>query len=465
MAGRSRDDRLPPAGPGRRDRGSRRPRWRAAVAWLAACLSAGAAFTAPAATAVTARPQPVPPLSDAWVRRELRTMVRDAGFVSAAVLVRDGGRRFEAAAGEAEPGSGRPAPGDGFIRAASATKSFTATVVLQLVAEHRLSLRDPVERWLPGVVAGHGNDGRAVTVGNLLQHTSGLYDFARDFPDSAAAFERRRFQHLTARQLVGAAMRHRPEFRPAAAGEPRPRWDYSNTNYLVLGLIIDKVTGRGWRSEVRDRVIRPLRLRDTYLPGDDTGLRTPFAHTYQRFPDAPGWVDTTVRTMGWAGAAGELVTTPHDLDRFLTALLTGRLLPPAQLAAMRRTVPISQTLQRFWPGAGYGLGILRQPLSCGGYRWGHPGDVEGTMVRSGYSTDARRGLVLTADGTSSDEKKLAAAERAVQRFADRVLCRRGGDQAAQAVTSTGSPTATRPGRTTAALAPKLTPPPRPGSRR
>ncbi|MBI0315380.1 serine hydrolase domain-containing protein, partial [Streptomyces javensis] len=152
-------------------------------------------------------------LTEAELRRAVARTLEEAGFIGITVEVRDGHRRIHARAGEAERGTGRPMPYGAHYRAASVTKSFVATVVLQLVAEGRLSLSDPVDTWLPGVVSGNGNDGRRITVRNLLQHTSGIHNYAYsdDTGDSAADFERTRFDHVSPEQVVAGAMKHRPD--------------------------------------------------------------------------------------------------------------------------------------------------------------------------------------------------------------------------------------------------------------
>ncbi|MGW5690361.1 serine hydrolase domain-containing protein [Streptomyces asiaticus] len=363
-------------------------------------------------------------LTEAELRRAVARTLEDAGFIGITVEVRDGHRRIRARAGEAERDTGRPMPYGAHYRAASVTKSFVATVVLQLVAEGRLSLSDPVDKWLPGVVSGNGNDGRRITVRNLLQHTSGIHNYAYsdDTGDSAADFERTRFDHVSPERVVAGAIKHRPDFPPASADDPKPDWNYSNPGYVLAGMIIQKVTGRAWPEEVRDRVIRPLGLTGTSEPGDDPRIKAPYAHTYQRFPGSDSWTDTTLRNVSWGGAAGSLITTDRDLDRFYTALLSGRLLPPAQLAEMRRTVPVGPDFEVAFPHAQYGLGMIRQPLSCGGYRWGHGGDLEGATVRTGFTEGGRRSVTISSSGKTADDEQLLRAEKVMQGLIDRVLC-------------------------------------------
>jgi len=391
-----------------------------------AALLLAAALCGTAAASTTAQAaQSTGKLSQRQLTAEVERMLGEQGFVGISVEVRDGSKRIRARAGEAQLGTGKPVPVGAEFRADSVTKTFVATVVLQLVGEGRLSLDDTVERWLPGVVTGNGNDGREITLRNLLQHTSGIhnYDYTDDTGHTAEAFEKHRYDHLAPERIVEGAMRSAPDFPPADAGEPEPQWSYSNPGYVLAGMIVQRVTGRTWREEVHDRIVRPLGLTGTYAPGDDPHLPGPHAHTYHRFPGATGWTDTTERNMTQADAAGELVTNKRDVDRFYTALLTGRLLPPAQLAEMQNTVPVSARFQEIFPGLQYGLGLMRQPLTCGGVRWGHGGDNDGDFVRDGFTADGRRSIVITASGKVPEEGQLLRAEAAFQKLTDLALCK------------------------------------------
>ncbi|MFF2146741.1 serine hydrolase domain-containing protein [Kitasatospora sp. NPDC058190] len=301
----------------------------------------------------------------AWARLQLR-LQRDVDAIIAvgvtgvqARLVSSQGRSLTVTGGVADLTQRRPVAPDGYARIAGVTKAFVATAVLQLVGEHRLRLDDPIERWLPGVVSANGNDGRAITVRHLLQHTSGIHD---DYPDytSATDFYRHRYDTSTPEQTVARAMRHRPDFQPGT------HWKYSNTGYVLLGMVIERVSGHPWHEEVRDRIARPLGLDHTFWPGTSPTLPQPHARTCQRFTAGEPLVDVTEQVgPGTNGEAG-LVSTTADLDLFLRALLGGRLLAPAQLAQMKRTIPISEDFEELMPGARDGLGLFSRPLSCGG---------------------------------------------------------------------------------------------------
>ncbi|MFD6988794.1 serine hydrolase domain-containing protein [Streptomyces sp. NPDC059943] len=333
------------------------------------------------------------------------------------VLVRSTGphgTRY-ATAGVADAGTGRTARADDKFRIASATKTYVSTVVLQLVGEGRLSLDDTVEDRLPGVVSGNGNDGAKITVRQLLNHTSGLFNYTADFPAlaSAEAYEAGRYTTWTDSELVGIAMRHAPDFEPGA------KWSYSNTNYTLAGMIIEKVTGHSWQQEVTKRVIRPLGLRNTLAP--TTSPRIPGSHMkgYSAFGEGGRGIDITAFNPSGAGAAGAMISDTGDMTRFYRALLGGRLLKPAQLTEMRTTVRATE-LDPVWPGARYGLGLMESPLTCGGTYYGHAGDLPGYSTRDGVSADGRSVVVLeaTGDGSTSD----LSTEQAKNALIDQQLC-------------------------------------------
>ena len=331
--------------------------------------------------------------SHAGLQQALDVLTRQDGFPGALVEVRDEhGRRWAGRSGVAELGSRRPVPLGARFRIGSTTKTFVAAVVLQLVAEGRVSLDAPVERYLPGLIRGHGNDDRTITVRELLQHTSGLPDDTDDLPLLGEEFLRLRFHHYPPRQLLALALRHPPVATPGGA------WSYSNTNYIVLGLLIERVTGHPYGSEIDRRILRPLRLTHTLVPGDPPEIPGPHAHGY--LPVEGGGqtrlVDITRMNPSWSWAGGEMISTTGDLNRFFAALLGGRLLPPAQLAQMTRSVPAIGDWDQY-PGARYGLGLEQIPLSCGG-AWGHGGDIHGYSTRAWSTLDGRQvALSLTLE--------------------------------------------------------------------
>ncbi|MFG2377537.1 serine hydrolase domain-containing protein [Streptomyces sp. NPDC048504] len=332
------------------------------------------------------------------------------------VLAEAAGRheREHATAGLSDTAVGTPAETGDRFRIGSATKTFTATVLLQLVGEGQLTLDDAVERWLPGVVDGNGNDGSRITVRQLLQHTSGLFNYTSDFPemDTKENFLAQRYTTWTSRQLVAIAMRHAPDFAPGT------RWEYSNTNYILAGMIIERITGRSWQDEVEQRIIAPLGLHRTLAPGTSPRVPGPHMHGYSNFGSGEA-IDATVFNPTAAGAAGAVVSTTGDLVRFWSALLGGRLLRPDQLAEMQSTVP-APALAEEWPGARYGLGVMWIPLTCGGGYWGHGGDMPGYTTRDGSTPDGHRTVVVAVSGDGAPDG--LATERAMDRLIDHQLC-------------------------------------------
>jgi D-alanyl-D-alanine carboxypeptidase len=338
--------------------------------------------------------------------------IRDTGVSGVLAEVNIGSRRLRGTSGVADLQDGGPVNVDGYFRMGSNTKTFVSVVVLQLVAEGRLSLDDTVDHWLPGVVTGNGNDGAAVTVRQLLQHTSGIYDYANDLVariTSVEEYQKLRYESFTPRQLVAMALAHEPDFAPGQG------WSYSNTNYVLAGMIIRKVTGRDWADEVRDRIIRPLGLRHTFAPGNDTNLPDPHASAYL-YLDRDTRIETADANLTWADAAGSLVTTASDLNRFWAAIGRGALLHPAQQQQMRTTV-LATTFQDDRPGLRYGLGLEWSPLTCGGGYWAHEGDVPGFSTRTGVSKDGGTTVVISIS-TSAD----TPVDQAAWAMIDHVMC-------------------------------------------
>ncbi|MGW3208639.1 serine hydrolase domain-containing protein [Streptomyces sp. NPDC001135] len=348
---------------------------------------------------------------------------RDADAITAlgvrgvqARLVTPDDRNLTATSGIADLTTRRPVPGNGYFRIASVTKTFVATVILQLAGDGRLSLDDTVERWLPGVVSGNGNDGHAITIRQLLQHTSGIHD---DYPDytSAGNFNRHRYDTYKPEQTVARAMHHHPNFQPGT------NWSYSNTGYVLLGMIIQRATGHPWHEEVQDRIVRPLGLKHTFWPGTSPVLPQPHAETYQRFQPGEPLVNVTEQVgPGTNGEAG-LVSTTVDLNRFFRVLLGGRLLPPTQLAQMKQTIPVGRDFEPLMPGARDGLGLFSRPLSCGGRYWGHEGGDAGWISAVGVTADGRRSVTVSLSGVLAESgNDVLRVEQAESKLVDHALC-------------------------------------------
>ncbi|MEU3072685.1 serine hydrolase domain-containing protein [Streptomyces laurentii] len=366
----------------------------AAIVLTGAVITTGALFPP---TASAARPD--------TVQSSLNTLVADDGIPAALASVADReGRTRDYSAGVGDLKTGAKAPKDGQVRAASNTKAFTAVVVLQLVAEKKIDLDAPVDTYLPGLLRGEGIDGRHITIRQLLQHTSGLPEYV----DKGAILKDPR-RYYEPRELLDSALAQKAHFSPGA------KWEYNNTNYLVAGLIIQKVTGRPLGEEVNRRIIDRIGLRHTYFPTPgDMAIDEPHPKGYDREAADSPWRDVTELDPSWGWAAGAVISTNSDLNRFYTALLDGDLLPPAQLAQMRTTVPAEEA----GPGNRYGLGLFSRPLPCGGIYWGHGGTIPGYATLGGVTENGRAvNVALTALPSDS------ATEQHLQAAVESTLCR------------------------------------------
>ncbi len=291
-------------------------------------------------------------------------------------------------------------------RVGSITKTFVSTVALQLVGEGRLRLDDTVARWLPGAVPG----GAAITIRELLNHTSGLFNYTDDeqFLNAYLANPTRAW---TPQELLAVAAAHPRLFPPGTS------WSYSNTNYIVLGLVLQAVTGRDVATLVRERIVRPLHLDQTFLALD---ARIAGSHADGYIPPSltgtPGYLDVTDWSPTVAWAAGAVVSSAPDLARFYSALLSGRLLPRPLLHQMTTTVPAAL-------GLDYGLGIFRLATQCGTV-WGHDGSIPGYVSLAVADRPGGRSAVLLLP-TQPDAAIGAAFTRvevaAVCRMFDRAL--------------------------------------------
>ncbi|MGI5340659.1 serine hydrolase domain-containing protein [Streptomyces sp. CA-181903] len=302
-------------------------------------------------------------------------------------------------AGTGTNGANKPVqPGDHF-RVGSQTKTFTAVAVLRLVDEGKVDLDTAIERYLPGVVDGNGYDGNAITVRHLLQHTSGI---PTNTPNPQAEPD----GTYTLAALVRDGLSHAPAFPPGTS------FQYSNTNYEILGMLIEKVTGMPVGDVITSRVIQPLGLTETRYPKPgDRSLAEPAVHGYRGVRVGPffHWTDVTASLEpSLFHSAGAMTSTESDLAAFYQALVDGKLLSQASLEAMET------------PGAHapYGLGLDRLPLPCGGVAFGHMGGVPGYLSFSAATSDGRRVSLMTNSEVSLNSeaaigKMTAAASSAL----------------------------------------------------
>ncbi|MER7481483.1 serine hydrolase domain-containing protein [Streptomyces sp. NPDC126510] len=353
---------------------------------LAVALSVGTAALAPAAQAADRQH------GHEATRTALRALVEKGGLPGVAAKVRDGQGTWVGTAGHADTATGRERSAGEHFRGASITKTFVATVLLQLEAEGRLDLDDTVERWLPGLLRGNGYDGGKVTLRRLLNHTSGIANYTDDpaFLHNSAGpgFPEHRYDTHTPEELVAIALR-----RPPQAG-PESEPSYSNTNFVIAGMVIEKATGRSHAQEITRRILRPLKLRGTSFPGMSPHMPKPHPVGYSRLhQDAPGAEihDATEQNMTWLGAAGDVISTSGDLNRFQRALVKGHLLPQRQMKEMFEEVPAGH-------GTGYGLGIEFARLSCGVKVVGKSGRTNGSLSAMVGTPDGEHQLTFNING-------------------------------------------------------------------
>jgi D-alanyl-D-alanine carboxypeptidase len=251
-------------------------------------------------------------------------------------------------------------------------------------------------------------------VRQLLQQTSGLYDYTYDIYPTLTTPEgylRERWWTARPEELVAMAMRHAPA---------EQVWAYSNTNYVLAGMVVEAVTGRDWTTEVRERIIGPLRLRGTTTPGTWPFLPHPHARNYHQWTPGGPLIDTTIAIRALdSGADGSIISTAGDLNTFITALAGGRLLPAAQLAEMRTLVDIPTDPRGH---AGYGLGLYYHPLPCGGGSWTHGGNGPGYNVEVIATDDGARRLTIAEFSRSFDPVLEDARTAARWALVDRALC-------------------------------------------
>ncbi|MEV6152578.1 serine hydrolase domain-containing protein [Nonomuraea sp. NPDC052129] len=332
------------------------------------------------------------------VQQVLDWAVAEVGVPGIVADVKDGNRTWFATAGVADIETGTPRQPWEYLHTGSSGKAFTAAVLLALEAEGRLSLDDTVNTWLPGVLDAGGYDGNKITIRHLLSNTSGLFstglapEVAQRYA-TRAGFLQHRFDTYTLEDMLSLAVSQPP------VGAPGERFEYSNGGFHVAGAIIEKITGNSYADEVERRVIQPLGLADTYVrPVQDLAYPDPYPRAYSKMffkdgtdlatltpenweslmedPSMPPLDVTQVNSSG-AWSAGNVVSTTGDMIRFVSALASGTLLPPAQHRQMWTTV---STEGSYWmPHARYGLGMFEfdkqvtggRPLrGVGGSLWG-----------------------------------------------------------------------------------------------
>jgi D-alanyl-D-alanine carboxypeptidase len=324
----------------------------------------------------------------------------DSGFTGVQLRVHDERGGWVGSAGVGRLGESEEPPTDGHCRIGSNTKTFIATLVLQLVAEGKIGLDTPAGVYLPEF----GLD-RRITVRMLLQHTSGVFNFTGEFYDDGTfapgipvkgkEWVDSRFKTYRPEELIRLALSKPARF------EPGTDWNYSNTNYVLAKLLIEKVAGCSLAEEMQRHILGPLGLSGTVVPYTQQEVPEPHAHAYYRYEEEDGrqeTVDVTRQNPSWISGGGDMISTTRDLHTFISALMRGKLLPAPLLAEMCEP----------HPKAGYGLGVFVQETECGGTVITHNGGITGHAALM-YSTPDG-GKTLTAALNYVDDAAMSLAE-------------------------------------------------------
>ena len=338
------------------------------------------------------------PADGEQLRAALAETANDHGPGVYGLVTQDGRISFAGTVGVADLDQPRPIDASDRYRIGSITKMYVATLVLQLVAEGALEFDDTVEDRLPGLVP----DGGAITVEMLLRLRSGLPDYTEalmgDPPTDLSALER----YWSPEQVVAAALTSSDRLRPDT------RYRYCNTDYILLGMLIEQATGQRVDAQLWQRIFKPLGLNDTTLPTVDPHLRGSHAKGYLRSSaDAP-YVEFTSMSPSESWTAGAIVATARDVAGFLDGLLGGALLPPAYLALMTHATEHLDDHRR------RGVGMVRYDFGTGNVAYGHHGGMPGYTCVA-MRTESGRGIVLWQNGIdmhnllSSDDRFIQAA--------------------------------------------------------
>ncbi|MFH7596939.1 serine hydrolase domain-containing protein [Streptomyces racemochromogenes] len=363
----------------------------AAVGVFAGPVLAGTAYGAaaiplpppsppPASASADTGFRPLTPAVVAQLDAAVRRVMREAAVPGVTVgLWAPGKGSYVKSFGVADKATGAPMRVPLHVRIGSETKTFTVTALLRQVDRGRAALDDPIGKYVTGVP-----NGDRITLRQLAGMRSGLFNYSLD-----ADFDKRFLadpnQPFSPRELLDYSFRHGPQFEPGA------RFDYSNTNLILLGLVVEKLTGRPLHEVIARDVLAPAGLRSTSFP-TNAALPAPYAHGYTdqtssgRTEDATGW------NPSWAWAAGAMVSDLDDLRSWARTLATGTLLKPATQAERLKTTPMGV------PGAGYGLGIFDVQ------GWiGHNGSIPGYQVLAVHLPQAGATMVIVLNTDSGHD--------------------------------------------------------------
>ena len=335
--------------------------------------------------------------SKAAQKRDLKATIQtlvDNGYPGALAAKTDkDGNTVGATAGKGNLSTGEAPPLDGEVRIGSNTKTFVAVVIMKMVEEGKVKLDEPIETYLPGLIKGQGVDGKKITVRQLLQHTSGLPEFSSELPDFFAI----RNDYVSPRDVLDRALARPAQFAPGA------KFVYTNTNYIVLGLLAERVGKRPIAEQIETKIVKPLGLKHTYMPKEgEKAFRGKHPRGYHTRDNKPGKLeDITDSDPSWAWAAGSMVSTPSELNKFMQSIFDGSLLNQASIAEMKKSVPMGDG------GDVYGLGLIGHKLSCG-VAWGHGGAIPGYQTANAVGPDGAAAVIATTAMPHTNAKEAAA---------------------------------------------------------
>ena len=345
----------------------------------------------------------------------LNNTAKELLIPGAIILLRTPQGDFTVTYGTTQLGATIPPTAGTYFRIASNTKTMTAAIIMQLAQENKLRLDDPVSKYVPRVP-----NGDHITIANLLDMRSGLYNYS-NAPEISANMDHHPTRVWTPPQLLAIAFAHKPNT------PPNTTYEYNNTNYLLLGLIVEKITGKPLAQAMKDRLFDPLHLEHTFLPaGSDNTLPNPYSHGYLYGSASVAMVGTPpyspkVQTAARAGklqptdftnlnhsfaaGAGAVVSTASDVATWIQALVSGRVL---NADYQRRWLDSPQPEDPAKPeGQQYGYGIART-------HWGpntiyfHGGETAGFNSFMGYDPGNHVTLVVWTNLTVAlDEKPTA----------------------------------------------------------
>ena len=288
---------------------------------------------------------------------------------------KDGEAPYVRAFGVRDTATGEPMATDLYTRIGSVTKSFTTTAILQLVDEGKLGLDDPISKYVPGVP-----NGDKITIRQLAAMRSGLFSYSDETNSMVLSQPQRQW---TPQEVLEIAFRHPPLFPPGTD------FDYSNTNTVLLGLVVEKVSGQSLNTYIEEHLTRPAKLEHTLFP-TDAALPSPHTHGYLKTPEGKV-VDTTDWDPSWGWAAGHMVSTVDDLHIWARDLATGKLLSPATQREREQSFMLAPSEGT---GSLYGLGVENQN------GWiGHNGNISGYQTYAYYLPPERTTMVVIVNSS------------------------------------------------------------------